>query len=305
MSVDFGLALVEAHPKTHLSKWMDDLDIILPQLGGHFKSLWMTDHLFWEDNFSYEVWTVLSFLAARWPSFDIGPMVMGQSYRNPGLLAKMAATLQIFSGGRLMLGVGSGWKQDEYRAFNYPFPPHPVRLEQLVDTLEILRRLWTQTGEVTYQGKHYALHHAILEPKPVPVPPIVIGVSGDNALRVAAQYADWWNLSDANLPRFKDRLAVLNRHCESIGRDPAEIRRTWFGRFVVGRTEAEVQRLANSRNKPYTTENAFLGTPGQIVEQLLPFVELGVDYFMIDILGLPNPDITGMIVEEILPKVQK
>jgi alkanesulfonate monooxygenase SsuD/methylene tetrahydromethanopterin reductase-like flavin-dependent oxidoreductase (luciferase family) len=305
MSVDFGLALVESHPKTKLTQWMDDLDVILPQLEGHFKSLWMTDHLFWEDLYAYEAWTVLSFLAARWPRFDIGPMVMGQSYRNPGLLAKMAATLQVFSQGRFIMGIGAGWKEDEYHAYDFPYPSAGVRLEQLVDTLEIMKRLWTEPDKVTYQGKHYAVRDAYFEPKPDPAPPIVIGVAGDRALRIAAQYADWWNLSDAPIDQFKERLGVLHRHCDAIGRDPKSIRLSWFGRVVVGRTEPEIHKLAHSRLKPYSPDNAFVGTPAQIAEEMSKFVEAGVDYFMIDIVGLPNPDIVGMILEEILPKVQK
>ena len=304
MAVEFGFSPVEAHPKTHLTKWMDDLDVILPQFVGHFKSLWMTDHLFWEDNFAYEGWTVLSFLAAKWPQFDVGPMVIGQNYRNPGLLAKMGATLQVFSEGRFIMGLGAGWKEDEYRAFHYDFPSAEVRLEQLEDTLEIVRRLWTESGKVSYQGKHYGITEAILEPKPDPVPPILIGVKGDNALKIAAKYADWWNLPDANAALFRERLAVLRQHCETVGRDPASIRLTWFGRMIIAENEAEAQRLAKSREKSYTRENALLGTPEQVVEQMLEFVELGVDYFMMDIIGLPNADTQAMMVEHVLPKVR-
>ncbi len=305
MSVEFGLALVESHPKSAYTQWMDNLDIILPQLAGHFKSVWMTDHLFWNDDYAYEVWTVLTWLAARWPQFDIGPMVLGQNYRNPGLLAKMAATLQQFSGGRFIMGIGAGWKEDEYSAFNYELPSPKVRLEQLDDTLEIFKRLWTQHGKVTYHGKHYKIEDAILEPKPLPPPPICIGVSGDRALAVAAKHADWWNISDVNITKFKQRAAVLEQHCAAIGRDPQSIRRTWFGRVVTGRTDAEIHTLANSWKQPFTTDNAFVGTPAQIVEQMSAFVDAGCDYFMIDILGLPNQAILDMVVNEIVPAVKK
>ncbi len=304
MPVDFGLALIESHPKTPLNQWMDDLDLIVPQLEGHFKSLWMTDHLFWEDLFAYEVWTTLSFIAARFPKFDIGPMVMGQNYRNPALLAKMAATLQVFSGGRFIMGLGAGWKVDEYRAYNWELPPAGVRLEQLEDTIEICKRLWTQPGKVSYTGKHYKVVEAYCEPKPVPVPPIVIGVKGDKALKIAAKYADWWNISDAPIAVFKERSAVLDQQCVAIGRDPKSLRRTWFGRVVVGSNQAEVDRRANSRLKPYTTDNAFVGTPAQVVEQMAEFVAVGVDYFMIDIIELAKPDVMGMLLEDILPKLK-
>ncbi|HOJ79900.1 MAG TPA: LLM class flavin-dependent oxidoreductase, partial [Clostridiales bacterium] len=110
---------------------------------------------FVDDNPTIEVWTALSFMAARWPLFKFGPMVLGQSYRNPALMAKMAATLQILTGGRLIFGLGAGWKEDEYHAYNWPFPSVGTRLQQLDEALEIIKRLWTQSGPVTWEGKHY------------------------------------------------------------------------------------------------------------------------------------------------------
>ncbi len=305
MPVDFGLALVESHPKSDLNYWMNNLEQLLPHMEGKIKSLWMTDHLFWGEDYTYEVWTVLSYLAAKFPSFDVGPMVLGQNYRNPALTAKAAATLQQFSGGRFIMSIGAGWKEDEYRGYGYDLPSAKVRLEQLDDSLEIIKRLWTQPGKVSYQGKHYRIEDAILEPKPVPVPPICVGVKGDHALAIAAKHADWWNVSDVNIRVYKDRLAVLNRHCEAIGRDPKSIRKTWFGRVVTGRTETEIQRLANSWKMPFTTENAFVGTPAQVIEQMSEFVEAGCDYFMIDILGLPDQTILYMVLDEIVSVVRK
>lgn len=305
MSVDFGLALVESHPKSDLNYWMNNLEQLLPHLEGKFKSLWMTDHLFWNEDFAYEVWTVLSYLAAKFPAFDVGPMVMGQNYRNPALVAKMASTLQQFSHGRFIMGIGAGWKEDEYRGYGYEMPSAKVRLEQLDDSIEIMKRLWTQPGKVSYQGKHYHIQDAILEPKPVPVPPVCVGVKGDNALKIVAKQADWWNVSDVNIRVFKDRSALLDRYCGEIGRDPKSIRRTWFGRVVTGRTDSEIHRLANSWKMPFTTENAFVGTPAQIVEQMAEFVAAGCDYFMIDILGLPDQTILYMVLNDIIPAVRK
>ncbi len=304
MSVDFGLALVERQPRGPLDAWMNDLDHLLPQLKGRFKSLWMTDHLFWEDYFVFEAWTVLSFLAARWPDFDVGPMVMCQSYRNPALLAKMAATLQVFSGGRFIMGIGAGWKEDEYRSYNYPFPSPGIRIEQLEDTLEILRRMWTVSGKVTYHGKHYSVIDAYCEPKPAPLPTLVVGGGGAKTMMLAVRYADWWNVSDASFPVYRERVATLRQHCEMINRDPASIRLTWFGRIALGRTEAEAAQRGLSGWMKFTRDNAFVGTPSQVVEQMLQYVELGADYFMVDILDIQNPDILGMVLEEVLPAVQ-
>lgn len=176
--IDFGLVLPVGPAKNEINRWLDDLDTHLPGLETYFKSLWMTDHFFWDDNPTYEAWTVLAYAAARWPQFDIGPMVLGQSYRNPVMLAKMGATLQMLCNGRFIMAVGAGWKEDEYHAYGYPFPRPGVRVEQLEDTLEIIRRMWTEEGQVSYQGKHYHIANAYCEPKPNPLPKIIGGGGG-------------------------------------------------------------------------------------------------------------------------------
>lgn len=301
MPVDFGLSLPAGPPQNQIDKFLDDLDAGLPALAGHFKSLWMTDHFFWDDNPTHEAWTVMAYLAARWPQFDIGPMVLGQSYRNPALLAKMGATLQALCKGRFIMAIGAGWKEDEYHAYGYPYPRAGIRLEQLEDTLEIMKRMWTEPGPVSYQGKHYHIKDAYCEPRPNPVPPIIVGGGGKKTMRLAARYADWWNLPDANLATYRDRVSVLHQHCEDLGRDPATLRLTWFGRLVVGKTEAEARALGGEQ---WTTDNAFVGTPAQVVDQLQHFTGLGVDYFMVEVLGLPNPDVIGMVLEDVLPRIQ-
>lgn len=304
MAVEFGLVLVERQPRGPQSAWLENLERVLPPLGGHFRSLWMTDHLFWEDWYTLEVWTVLSYLAARWPNFQVGSMVMCQSYRNPALLAKMAASLQVLSNGRLLLGVGAGWKEDEYRGYGYPFPSPGTRLEQLEDTLEIINRLWKEPGKITYHGKHYHVENAYCEPKPDPLPPLIVGGGGNKTTMLAARFADWWNVSDKNYPTYSSMVNTLKQHCETVGRDPLSIRLTWFGRIALGKTEAEAQALGATDLMKWTRDNAFVGTPQQVVEQMLPFVDLGVDYFMLDVLGVSNPDIRGMLLEDVLPYVK-
>jgi alkanesulfonate monooxygenase SsuD/methylene tetrahydromethanopterin reductase-like flavin-dependent oxidoreductase (luciferase family) len=302
MTIDFGLALPAGPPKGQVNKWLDDLDASLPHLEGHFKSLWVTDHFFWEDDPTYEVWTALAFAAARWPQFDLGPMVLGQSYRNPALVAKMGATLQALSGGRFIMAVGAGWKEDEYHAYGYPYPRAGIRIAQLEDTLEIITRMWTTPGKVTYRGQHYSVIDAYCEPKPDPVPPIIVGGGGTKTTLLAARFADWWNLHDANYTDYSGRLRVLMQHCaDDIGRDPATLRFTWFGRLAVNKTEEGAYALGRGQ---FTPKNAFVGTPQQVVEQMTPFVDAGVDYFMVEVLGLPAPDVIGMVLEDVLPKLQ-
>ncbi len=302
MPIDFGLTLPFGPSRTNLDSFTEDLDKGLPLLGDRFKSLWMTDHFFWGDGDpTYEAWTVMTYLAARYPKHEIGPMVLGQSYRNPALLAKMAATLQTLCHGRYIMGIGAGWKEDEYRGYNYEYPPANVRLEQLEDTLEIMKRLWTQPGPVTYHGKHYKIEAAYCEPRPNPVPKIIVGGAGWKTMLLAARYADMWNLSDSPIARFKDRHAILRRHLDTVKRDPKSLRLTWFGRLGVAKTEAAAIKAGGGR---WTKDNAFIGTPAQVVDQMQAFVAEGVDYFMIEILGFPNPDVIGMVLEEVLPKLK-
>jgi alkanesulfonate monooxygenase SsuD/methylene tetrahydromethanopterin reductase-like flavin-dependent oxidoreductase (luciferase family) len=300
MAVEFGLSLLAGPPKGQPERFIEDLDASLPHLGEHISSLWMTDHFFWDEDPTHEAWTVMAFLAAYYPTLTIGPMVLGQSYRNPALLAKMAATLQSLSHGRFYMGIGAGWKEDEYRAYGYDYPTPKVRLEQLEDTLEIFTRLWTQPGKVTYHGKHYRIDDAICEPKPEPMIPIVVGGGGEKTMSLAVKYAQNWNLSDATIDRYTDRLAILRRHCETHGREWSSIRKSWFGRVAVGRTASEAEARGGGK---WRRDNAFLGTPAEIVDQMNAFVAVDCDFFMIDILGLPDPDVISMVVEEIIPKV--
>ncbi len=301
MKVDFGLGLLPGPPKNDTGQWAEALDLVLPQMAGHFRSLWMTDHFFWNDNPTYEAWTVMAFMAARWPQYEIGSMVLGQGYLNPALLAKMAATLQSLSGGRLVLGLGAGWKEDEYRAYNFSYPNPATRIEQLENTLEIVKRLWETPGKVNYEGKHYRVSDAFCEPKPEPLPPIMVGGGGRKTTLVAARHADWWNLSDARFDVYSDRVRLLQEHCLSIGRDPGSLRLTWFGRLAVGRTEADAKALGGRK---WTVKNAFVGRPRQVVRQMKEFVELGVDYFMLEVLGLPDPSVLKRVLEEVLPEVK-
>jgi len=309
MTVDFGLALTPGSRRGQsATQWQEDLEASLPTLAGHIRSLWMSDHFSWGDAPTHEAWTVMSYLAARWPQFEVASGVLGQNYRNPAHLAKMGATLQVLSGGRFILGIGAGWKEDEYVAYGYPFPPVKVRMEQLDDTLEIVKRLWTEPGKVTYHGKHYQVVDAYCEPKPVPVPPIVIGGGGNTTMKLTAKHADWWNHSDVDVATYQMRMATLHQHCEAIGRDPASVRKTWFGRLSVAKTEAEAKEQALSlgygHHVGWTLEGAFIGTAQQIADKIGAFVDIGVDYFAFEIIGLPDPDVIGRVVEDVLPKVQ-
>ena len=301
--VDFGLGLLHGPPKGQLDKFLADLDATLPQLKGHFRSLWMTDHFMWEGAPTFEAWTVLSFIAARYPDFEVGPMVLGQSYRNPALLALKAATLQTLSNGRFVMGIGAGWKEDEYNAYNYDYPSPKIRLEQLEDTLIILKRMWEEPGTVSYQGKHYSVTEAWCEPKPPTKIPIMVGGGGYTTMKHAAKYADIWNLPDSPLGPYVERLNVLKKHMDAIGRDPDTMRFSWFGRIAIGSTEAEAKARGLSRGDKWTSEKAFVGTPESVAEQMNAFIEVGCDYFMVDIIGAPDEEVISLVTQELIPKL--
>ncbi len=301
MSTRFGLILPFGPIKGGSDNTMDELDRILPQLVGHFESLWMTDHFIWDDEACHEAWTIMSYFAARWPQFRIGPMVLGQSYRNPALLAKMGATLQALSKGRFIMGIGAGWKEDEYRAYDWPYPRAGIRIEQLQDTLEIMTRMWREPGPVSWQGRHYQVSDAWCEPRPNPVPPIIVGGGGRKTMRLAAQYADGWNLSDSTIGPFSARLAILRQHCEELGRDPASIEISWFGRLSVADSEQAAIARGGGR---WTRDKSFMGTTAQVIELMQPFVDLGVSTFMLDVLDIADEDVLGSVLEEVLPALR-
>ena len=162
-------------------------DIFIKKLNGRFNTLWLDDHFHKNQAPVLETWTTLTYWAAQYPQFKFGTSVLSQSYRNPALLAKMAATFQLLFGDRLILGIGAGWKKDEYEAFNYPFPTPRIRIEQLEDTAQILKAMWAESP-ASFEGKHYKITNAFSDPLPNPPPALLIGGGGEKyTLRVVAK----------------------------------------------------------------------------------------------------------------------
>jgi len=251
-----------------------------------------------------EGWSLLAGMAAVTTRLELGVLVSGNTYRNPALMAKMAATIDEISGGRCILGIGAGWKEDEYRAYNYPYPEPRRRVQQLEETLIILRKMWEEPGKLSYAGRHYQITDAWCEPKPQRPIPILVGGGGYTTMKHAAKYADIWNLPDAPLAPYQGRLAVLRRHLEAIDRDPASLRCSWFGRVAIGRSQAEAEARGRSRADKWTRERAFVGSPQQIAEQMQAFVDIGCDYFMVDIIGAPDPEPLALFTEEVMPALE-
>jgi F420-dependent oxidoreductase-like protein len=175
-----------------------------------------------------EGYTTLGYLAACTERVQLGLLVTGVTYRHPGLLAKIVATLDVLSAGRARLGIGAAWYEREHAGLGVPFPPVAERFERLEETLQICRQMWSD-DDGPFEGRHYRLAETICVPRPVqqPRPPIMVGGSGERkTLRLVAQYADACNLFGTSPEDAAHKLAVLDAHCAELGRDPAEIERT-------------------------------------------------------------------------------
>ena len=195
-------------------------------------ALSVMDHFFQMDMMApaedpmLEGYTTLGFLAAHTTTPDLQLLVTGVTYRHPGLLAKIVSTLDVLSGGRAVLGIGAAWYEREHLGLGVPYPPVSERFERLEETLQIVRQMWSD-DDGPFEGRHYRLAETINVPQPLRRPPIMIGGGGEKkTLLLVARYADACNLFPAGHDEVAHKLDVLARHCETEGRDPAEIERT-------------------------------------------------------------------------------
>jgi F420-dependent oxidoreductase-like protein len=194
----------------------------------------MADHFFQMDNLwpaespMLEVYTSLGYLAGQTERIKLVVMVNGVMYRYPGVLAKTVTTLDVLSRGRAVFGIGAAWYEREHTGLGVPYPPTAERFERLEETLQICKQMWSPNNG-RYDSKHYHLAETLCSPQPIqrPAPPILIGGTGERkTLRLVAQYADSWNGSFQTVDEAAHKLDVLRRHCEAVGRDPAEIQKT-------------------------------------------------------------------------------
>jgi F420-dependent oxidoreductase-like protein len=249
-----------------------------------FEHAWLFDHFNpiqgSLDGPCFEGWTLLSALAAQTSRLRLGLMVAGNTYRHPAVHAHMAATVDVISGGRLDFGVGAGWNEYEHQSMGIPLYAPGERIRRLGEACEITKRLWTQ-HLTDFDGRYYQLKEARCEPKPIqqPHPPFVIGGSGEQlTLRVAAQYADIWNITGPDVETFRHKVRVLHDHCAAVGRDPGEI-------------ELSVQARINYDDLPAT------------VEALKPLVAAGATHLVL-MLAAPYPDgIVARLADEVVGRV--
>jgi alkanesulfonate monooxygenase SsuD/methylene tetrahydromethanopterin reductase-like flavin-dependent oxidoreductase (luciferase family) len=304
--IQFGFCMpADKLDKQRRATFSEDLNRALDLVRGHFDSAWIIDHLQFGDADQLEGFTALSYMAALHPQLKFGHTVLCQSFRNPALLAKMSATLQFLSGGRYILGLGAGWNEEEYRAYGYDFPPARVRVEQLEETLQIIKALWTQKT-ATFAGEYYRVTEAYCEPKPDPIPPLMLGAFKPKMLRLTAKYADWWNVSSTGIEGYRRMAEECERACAEVGRDGATLRRTWGGGCICASTQGEAEAIAGELFAGNDSDNFdFVGTPQQIVEQMHPFIDMGVDYFILDCGGFPRLTTLELLINEVLPALNE
>ncbi len=279
----------------------------LARIQGKFSSAWIADHFIpWADFVADDVDTLecltsIAYLAGAFPQLDFGSIVLCQSYRNPALLAKMGATLQLLTNGRFILGIGAGWKDDEYLAYNYPFPTAPARIAQLSEAVQIIRQMWT-AAPASFSGDHYQIKDAYCSPQPSPRPPIMIGGGGEKlTLRVVAQYADWWNIPGGSVENYAHKLEILRGHCDAVGRNHDEIVKTWSGETVaIAETDAEARRIA--AESPFGAGQRFTGTPDKIAAELRRFTDLGVEHFILRFADFPSTAGVGLFADQVVPQ---
>jgi F420-dependent oxidoreductase-like protein len=279
-----------------------------------YDSLWIADHLFGipgpgDDPF-LECWTLISAIAAETSRVRLGTMTLCNGFRSPALLAKMIATLDVISDGRLEVGIGSGWYEREFVSYGYPFPKPSVRAEQLDEAIQILKRMWTEPS-VTFSGKHYQLVGARNEPKPrqQPRPPLHIGGDGEKKmLPLVARQADWWSywLSGTSADGFRHKSEILERACAEIGRDFRALKKSLIGPVMLAETQRELDLLIAEAHRTDAhfqlgVRLGLVGTPDIILRRIEEYRQLGVSLFIV----IPFPFTRTSFLELFNEKVVK
>jgi F420-dependent oxidoreductase-like protein len=306
--------LVGVPPTEH---WPVMLDVASRIEGLGYDSLWVYDHFHTVPDPSqeptFEAWSLMAALAVATERVRLGQMCTCNSYRPPSYLAKVASTIDVMSGGRLEFAIGAGWYEEEYLAYGYEFPRASVRIGQLDEAIRIVKAMWTDE-EASFEGRYYRIDGAINQPKPLqqPHPPIWVAGGGEKlTLRVVAEHADFSNYA-GNLETFRKKGQILDRHCETIGRDPAEIGRTAHLIVVVASDEASLpsvlERCASQGGRPVekylSSPIVIAGTAPQVVEELAGFRAAGCAHVIAYLPDTVWGEGLEVFAEEVVPQLR-
>lgn len=286
-----------------------------------FDSLWVYDHFHTvpepTQEVTYEAWTLMAALAAATDTVRLGQMCTCNTYRPPSYLAKVAASIDVISGGRLEMGIGAGWYEHEHDGYGYEFLSPGGRLGMLREGVEILKAMWTE-DQVTYEGKYYTLKDAICSPKPVQEPHIPFWIAGGGekvTLDIAARYGQYTNFGGDDLDRFKSKSKILEGHCEDVGTDFEAITRSANFNVLCAPTEAGVEekkaqlyeRLSKyvseaAAKRHVSTFDTTSGTPEQLISWLKDYEAAGLSYAIVN---FADPAYDGANIElfakEVMP----
>jgi F420-dependent oxidoreductase-like protein len=255
-----------------------------------FDSFWVMDHFHQIQNVGeprepmLEGWTTQSVVAGFTNKIKLGTLVTGIVYRHPSVLAKVGATLDVLSEGRLFMGIGAAWNVDEATAYGISFPPVKERMQRLEEAVQIIRKMWTEES-TTFSGKFYQIRNAYCNPKPIqkPHPPIMIGGSGEKrTLKIVAKYGDACNLF-GSVETVKRKLGVLREHCRSVGRDYDSIVKSKLGHIVIDKDREKVTEAIKGMPEDRRREYAISGTPEEVRRQVEAFRDAGVEYLIVNL----------------------
>jgi len=279
-----------------------------------YDSLWVNDHLYGVPMPSVpimEAWTLLTAIGVVTSRVELGTLVSPPGFRNPALHAKMAATLDQITGGRVIVGLGTGWFEAEFRGYGYDFPPVGQRLAELSEAVQLMRRMWTEP-ESTFEGKHFHTEAVICEPRPVRTPPILIGGGGERVLlRIAARHADIWNNLAVHQGELARKIARLREHCAAVGRDPATIEVSQQTVVVLGESEADAQAKLEKAGRIYgghlgnIEEHGIWGSPGQVIDRIERQVRAGCRLFIMEFFGRDPREPARLFAERVLPAFRR
>jgi alkanesulfonate monooxygenase SsuD/methylene tetrahydromethanopterin reductase-like flavin-dependent oxidoreductase (luciferase family) len=277
-----------------------------------FDSLWVCDHLYGPQSPQLpilEAWSMISGLAAITTRVELGTLVTPAGMRNPAHLGKIIATADNIAGGRVIAGLGAGWMPREFTDFGVPFLSTGERLEQLKETIELLKRMWGDEQEVTYQGRFVQTDHVVCQPKPPRPIPILIGGAGEKVtLKLVAQHADLWNNLAGQQPNLAHKIDVLKSHCDAVGRDFSEITVSQQCLVTIAATAEEAAPMADRAHKIFGGHMgdpkgpiAITGTADQCCEAIQKHIDLGCTGFVMEFFGRDTVEPAQRFAEDVVP----
>ena len=302
-----------------------------------YDSLWVADHLIRPGEVA-ECWTLISALAAVTRRIRLGTFVLCDAHRNPALVAKMVATLDNISNGRVNYGIGAGWHGVEQVSYGLPWLEKPIeRIKRMEEGIEIVKRMWTE-DKPSFEGKYYRINEAICNPKPVqkPHPPIWIAGQGKRMLKTVAKYADGWNWFSTTVEQHEELINLIRKSCETLGRNYNDIAISWQGRILIARNQADLKKKINQIRRlnphyPLSLErkvmkiypyqflhraavggeletidfraHGLVGTPDEIIERIQQYIDIGVKHFILMFIDYPSIDGIELFGEKVMSRL--